>query len=307
MGLLYNISVVNTEPGCDSNFIQKTVSITGCSETIVLRLNSASNATGPFDVYTGSTSTTTPPLSGLTKSQMVSGVSLLLAGDDPSACVDPSPTPTPSFTQTPTPTPTPTLTPTPSPTESQGAYYAYLFIEPTALYEEIGQYLYDKGVSFFGFSNLSVPDTTDANNFNDDLNEFVSFTGWGENYPSVRQQAIPQSSGGVDNYGNAVVAYNFTTHQVPPGTVTSPAWYTWIIPVAGTNNGIQTEIDYNNNSNVNAMTTALMESTIYSQTFTYTGSVIPTGTYRVYTTFMDQSFYMDNSADAIYFRGNTVV
>ena len=307
MGQLYNISVVNTEPGCDNNFIQKTVSITGCSETIVLRLNAASNAVGPFDIYTGATSSTVPVFSGKTKAQMVQGVSVELAGDDPGACTDPTPTPTPSVTATPTPTPTPTLTPTQTPTQSQGSLNAYLFIETQEFNDEIGQYLYDTGVNFFGFSNLSVPDTTDATNFNNEMNEYVSFSGWGENFPSVRQQSVPLSSGGVDSFGQPIVAFNFTTHQVPAGTVTGPAWYTWIIPVAATNNGIQTAIDYNSNGNVGNMVTVNMESTLYSQTFTYTGSVIPTGTYRVYSTFGDLSFYLDNSAETLYFRGNTVV
>lgn len=301
MGQLYNISVVNTEPGCDSNFIQKTVSITGCSETIVLRLSASSNATGPFDVYTGSTSTTTPPLSGLTKSQMVSGVSLLLAGDDPSACITPSQTPTPTVTVTPTPTPSAT------PPPSAAVYSAYLFIEPLSLNLVIGQYMTNQGVGFPGFSNQWGPDTSDATQFNLDMNAYVSFPGWGQTYPSVRTQTVPQNSGGVDAYGQPIVAYNFTTHRVPAGLITEPAWYTWIIPVAGTNGGIQTKIDFNANSNVGNMTTVNMESTIYSQTFTYTGSVIPAGTYRVYTTFAGPDFLINGTSESIYFRGNTVV
>ena len=301
MGQLYNISVVNTEPGCDNNFIQKTVSITGCSETIVLRLNAASNAVGPFDIYTGATSSTQPILSGKTKAQMVQGVSVVLPGDDPSACITPSITPTPTVTVTPSPTPSTT------PPPSTAVYSAYLFIEPLSQNLVIGQYMTDQGSSFPGFSNQWGPDTTDNTTFSFDMSTYLSFPEWGGTYPSIRSQTIPQNSGGVDAYGQPIVAFNFTTHRVPAGVVSGPAWYTWIIPVAGINGGVQTKIDYNSNSNVGNMTTVNMDSTIYSRTFTYNGSVIPAGTYKVYTTFSNQSFLIDGSSESIYFRGNTVV
>jgi hypothetical protein len=50
-----------------------------------------------------------------------------------------------------------------------------------------------------------------------------------------------------------------------------------------------------------------MDSTIYTDTFNYTGSTIPTGVYRVYTTFADLAFYIDNTANTIYFKGDTII
>ena len=119
----------------------------------ILRISPNSNATGPFNVYTGST-LTTPIYSGATFDQMIVGVTLDLPGS-PSGVVyqiyvvneeegcnlnfqqqvvlvtetttspvtpsvtptnTPTPTITPSETATPTPTPTIGLSPTPTPT-----------------------------------------------------------------------------------------------------------------------------------------------------------------------------------------------
>jgi len=83
------------------------------------------------------------------------------------------------------------------------------------------------------------------------------------------------------------------------------AWYTWIIPTGGTI-GVQETIDYNNNGNPNILTPANTEDDIKSIAFTYTGSTLPSGTYRVYTTFADTSFRLMNN-ETIYFKGGSVI
>ena len=70
----------------------------------------------------------------------------------------PTPTPTPSPTATPGPSPTPTPTPTPIPN-----HFAYLFIEPSSASTSIGQYMYNEGSNFFGFTNGTLP-TLNHNN-----------------------------------------------------------------------------------------------------------------------------------------------
>ena len=330
---LQSIIVVNTAEGCD-NLIEQQVSADTCTNYIV-RITQNTTAIGPYDVYLDSTGTTAL-YSGKTRNEMLAGVIVQIG-----PCATPTPTPTPSITPTtatPTPTPTitdtptqtPTTTPTPSITESPGSsptptpsvtetmtptptpsstpsVYAYLFIEPQTGSTEIGQYMFDQGSTFFGFVNMSAPDTLNPTQFNIDMNEYVSFTGWSTTFPSVQSQVVPQTSGGVDSFGNTINAYNFTTHQVPLNTVAGDAWYTWIISTGATNNGIQQKINYSVNGNPNAMTTLVMDSGFYSNTFNYTGTTIPTGVYRMYTTFANLSFYIDNSTNAVYFKGDTVI
>jgi len=213
-----------------------------------------------------------------------------------------APTPTPTNTTTPTPTQTMTKTPTPTPTM---AYFAYLFIEPVSGSTNIGQWMYDNGRNFFGFTNYSQPTQSQAA-FNIDMNTYVNFSGWTNGlFPSLIQQTVPQTSGGEDSFNNAIVAYNFLTTEIPNGYVNGYGWYTWMIPVSLTNNERQTIIDINTSNNPNLMTGVGTESTINSYTFTYTGTTIPPTTYRVYTTYPNTIFKITDTQN-IYMRGNTI-
>ena len=204
-------------------------------------------------------------------------------------------TPTITKTSTPTPTVTPSLTPPPK--------LAYLFIEEQSGSTDIGSWMYNLGYRFYGFTNGTQP-TQDPYDFDLELNAYVDFTGWTNGYfPTIITQTVPQTSGGFDSFGNSIVSYNFLTTEVPLGTA-SGAWYIWIIPVNATNNLKQTQIDYSTSSPT-ILTTVNMESTIYNYTFTYLGTTIPKGTYRVYTTYPGTNFRLSNGS-SIYFRGNTV-
>jgi hypothetical protein len=111
-------------------------------------------------------------------------------------------------TSTPTITPTSTVTPTVTPSSSPFIYQAYLFIEPESGDTAIGQYMYDSGSNFFGFTNLSLP-STNSTQFNIDMNTYVSYSGWSNGqFPTVISQNIPTTSGGIDSFGNQIVAYN---------------------------------------------------------------------------------------------------
>lgn len=209
------------------------------------------------------------------------------------------PTPTPTPTPTP-PAPTPTPTPTPTP-----QLYAYLFIEPITGATDIGQWMYDNGSNFFGFTNDTAP-TQDQTQFEIDMNLYVNFSGWtsGLFHPIITQN-VPQMSGGLDAYGNPIIEYNFLTTEISEGTIPCNAWYTWIIPVSLTNNQKQVTIDLNYDGDPNALIPVNTESTIYRYTFTYTGTTIEPTTYRVYTTFPNRLFALNNT-ESIYFRGNSV-
>jgi len=211
-----------------------------------------------------------------------------------------SPTPTP--TKTSTPTPTPTNTPTPTPTS---VYFAYLFIEPIDGSPIIGQFMFDNGSNFFGFSNASQPSQNPVD-FNFDMNLYVNFSGWTNGtFPTIIKQTVPQTSGGEDLFDNPIIAFNFLTTQVPQNYVGGDAWYTWIIPVNLTNNQKQTIIDLNISNGPNVLTAVATEPIINSFTFNYTGSVLTPGTYRVYTTYPNPIFKITDSQN-IYFRGNTI-
>lgn len=226
----------------------------------------------------------------------------------PTKTTTPTKTPTPSVTSTPgasqTPTPTPTMTKTPTPTPTP-LYFAYLFIEPVSGSTNIGQWMYDSGRNFFGFTNYSQP-TQDQTDFEIDMNTYVDFEGWTNGlFPSLIQQTVPQISGGEDQYNNSIVAYNFLTTKIPSGYVNGFGWYTWMIPVSLTNNERQIMIDINTSNNPNLLTGVGTESTINSYTFTYSGTTIPATTYKVYTTYPNTIFKITDT-QTIYMRGNTI-
>lgn len=267
------------------------------------------NTETPTPTPTNTETPTQTPTATVTPTETVTPTPTNTVTPTPTNTETATPTPTQTATQggTPTPTPTATVTPTITPTVTPIFDYAYLFIEPQTGSTEIGQYLFDSGVNFFGFTNLSSPDTDSPAQFEIDMNTYVSFSGWtGGTFPAVRTQVVPQTSGGLDSFGNAIVQFNFTTHEIPAGTVSGPAWFTWIIPTTSTNNGIQTMIDYNNSGSPNILTSVNTEGTLRQNTFTYSGGTIPAGTYRIYTTFTDVAFYLTNNND-IYFKGNTVI
>jgi hypothetical protein len=134
----------------------------------------------------------------------------------------------------------------------------------------------------------------------------VNFSGWTSgSFPTIIQQSVPQTTGGLDSFGNPIIAFNFLTTQVPQNYIGGNAWYTWIIPTILTNGQRQTIIDLNINNNPNLLTGVATEPTINSYTFTYTGSTILPNTYRVYTTFPNAIFEI-NDLQNIYFRGNTI-
>jgi hypothetical protein len=340
--LTYVITVTNIYEGCDAA-IEQQVTVSGCS-TYLVKLTSNSTAIGPFNVYLDETiyysaQTKTQMLSGVTinlacvtptPTKTPTPTPTITPTNTVTPSITPTntrtPTVTPTNTRTPTVTPTntrtPTVTPTVTPTPTQGpgtsptptptpsstpsVDFAYLFIEPQTGSTSIGQYMYDLDSSrtFFGFTNSSIPNTINPTQFNIDMNQYVSFSGWtGGTFPAVQLEVVPQTSGGLDAYGNAITAYNFITHQVPAGSIGVAAWYTWVIPVSATNGLEQTQIDFG--IVANTLSTVITDSTIRNNSFTYTGTTIPPNTYKVYTTFADVAFYIIDN-DNIYFKGNTV-
>lgn len=208
----------------------------------------------------------------------------------------------PPITTTTTTIPPTTTTTTTSPFVEQ---FAYLFIEPVTGSTNIGEWMFNNGSNFFGFTNNSQP-TQNQSTFNFDLNTYVNFTGWTNGlFPQIITQTVPQVSGGIDSFGNSIVAFNFTTTRVLEGTVPVNSWYTWIIPISATNNQRQVAIDINSDGNPNILTSVSTENTINSYTFTYSGSTIPQTTYKVYTTYPSQIFKLNNTK-SIYFRGNEI-
>ena len=224
--------------------------------------------------------------------------------------VTPTPTPTitPSMTVTPTLTPsttvTPTVTRTPDPTPVSRPQRALLFIEPYSGSSLIGQYMYNLGHDFYGFTNGTQPSRT-LSAFTGQMISYVEFSGWTSgNFPRIQEIDVPQVDGGIDSFGNPVFKYNFITTMISANTIGGQAWYTWIIPTGLTNSLIQTEIELSLD-NPNVFVTNKTEPTLYQNVVSSNGAYIPTGEYKVYTTFPSLNFQLFDNQN-IYFKGGTV-
>ena len=219
-----------------------------------------------------------------------------------------TPTQTPTPTNTETPTQTPTQTPTHTPSATPAVLPAYLFIEPTSANTQFSSYFVSLGSPGFfrGFSNgLAI--STNPVTYNTQMNNYIQYTGWTINAPAIGTGTTSSVTGGSDAYGNPITAYLFETYRVPAGTVGGDAWFTWVVPTASTNNQIISQIGYNNAGNPNSLTAVNTQSSIYNLTVTTTGSTIPVGVYRVYSTYTSPTFRINGSVNDIYFKGNTLI
>ena len=322
-----NIFVVNNDPTCSSTTIQSQITTTACSETYLVKISSQSNALGPFAVYSGSTGTTAI-YSAATRTQMVAGLPITVLNTDPTCLTTPTPTPTitvtptntvtptPTITQTPggsatptpsitatptvTPTVTPTITTTPSvtptvtPTPSTAAFSAYIFPEPldATSQADLGQYLFDNGASWFGYSNSGgIPS---GPTYATDLATYVQYSGWSGSAGnfitnvSTINSPIRQSSGsGTDSYGCTQNQYVFGTIEINTTMVNPNEQYAYTIwiplaGVGGTMNNMTVDAGRSSSCSVSIVDNGIPDATNAAINVTVpSGSVIPSGTYRV--------------------------
>lgn len=213
---------------------------------------------------------------------------------------------------------TPSITTMSTSSSSTVAPKAYIFVEPQSKLSLIVDYLKTRPRSlqtptntpFYGFFTGSPIKTT---NYTDLLN-YIDMPYWYDGrLPAVIQSEIPQSSGGFDSYGNPKVAYNFLTIKINKGTFNEYAWVTVLIPTSGMSNDTkkQNKIAYcTKNGNIitssgnNTQTIFATNSTLYSYVLNYTGTRIPKGQYRVYSTYGgSQMRFKFNTTNDFYMRG----
>ena len=286
--------------------------------TVTPTISETATSTPTPTVSDTSTPTPTPTISE-TATSTPTPTPTQTPGASPSGSPTPTPTISETATSTPTDTPTPsaspevspTTTPTNTPTPSGGGNLeAYLFIDTNATTPRNALAAYiatQPNVGTFRGFNIGTLSTSQAQ-FNDQINAYVKYSGWGPSEPSIVVADVSSTSSGVDSFGNPIVAYTFQTVEVldtviPSGTF---AWYTWIVPVSSTNNQKYSTIKQG--TAAGSMTEKTMNSLYYNLTLEYSGGTnIPNGTYRVYTTKTDTTFRIDNAGQDLYFQGGTLI
>lgn len=169
---------------------------------------------------------------------------------------------------------------------------AYIFVEPLSKYSMVSSYLRTVPKSplfrlpFIGWYGVN------GNAWRFNFLNYVDMPHWYDGrLPSVIESEIPQTNGGIDDYGNPILAYNFKTVKIPKNTVVGKAWISILIPVSQMNNDTKrqrTVRTYEKIGNVLVTNgwitgwTYTMDSVYFSVLFNYQGNRIPKGLYRLY-------------------------
>lgn len=351
---LYSIIVVNTAPGCNTE-IEQQLTVTGCTSYLVrLTPNSNAvgpfnlyiDSTGTTPYYSALTRTqmvagvvvsieclpsptpsptvtptvtpssqTPTPTPTYTETPTNTPTYTATPSQTPTIGTTPPPTNTPTETTTPTPTNTPTLTTTPTP--SGASFFAYLFPEPqdSGSLNDLGQYLYDVGATWYGFGNAGVPPTS---NYSVNMNLYAQYSGWtgsSGNFitpVTTLKSPIRQSSGtGVDSYGCSQNQYTFGTIQVTNSQVNPSVFYFYSIwiplnGVGGTMNNMTVDMGLGSPCSTSIINDGIPDSVLASTSATISGGAIPDGTYRILWMYpQTQQPNITPLTQSIYFKGDT--
>ena len=236
----------------------------------------------------------------------------------PTESMTPTPTesmtPTPSVTQTMTQTPTLTSTPTPT----NVPYVAYLFPEPSdaTSINNLGQYMFDNGASWYGYWNDGGPPA--GASYSSNLDIYAHYSGWSQTVDSFftpvtnMTGAIRQTAGvGTDSFGCTQSQYTFGTIAVTTAMVDPDIqyYYSIWIPLAGVGGSMTNmTVDIGSGAvcSTNIVNDGLPDSLAATNVTITSDAAIPAGTYRVLWvgTFAAQPTAPPLSV-TLYFKGDT--
>jgi len=185
---------------------------------------------------------------------------------------------------------------------------AYIFVEPMSKHVMIKNHLktlpFTGRLPFVGFHGVN------AGAWKDNLSNYINMTHWIDGrLPQIMQVDIPQTSGGIDTFGNPVQAFNFKTVKITKNTVNDKfSWIIVLIPINAMSNDTKRQrrirID-EKVGNITKSSTIFTTDNVMSETvINYNGNRIPAGQYRVYSTYPSSGMRLNlNSTNDVYIRG----
>ena len=185
---------------------------------------------------------------------------------------------------------------------------AYIFVEPMSKHVMIKNHLktlpFTGRLPFVGFHGVN------AGAWKDNLPNYINMTHWIDGrLPQIMQVDIPQTSGGIDTFGNPVQAFNFKTVKITKNTVNDKfSWIIVLIPINAMSNDTKRQrrirID-EKVGNITKSSTVFTTDNVMSETvINYNGNRIPAGQYRVYSTYPSSGMRLNlNSTNDVYIRG----
>ena len=207
-----------------------------------------------------------------------------------------------------------------SPAVSGNANKAYIFVEPITKFQTVKTYLLSLPKTPLYHFNFTGFFGVNANAWKYTYQNYVDMPYWNNGtLPSIIESNIPQTSGGIDSYGNPKLAYCFETIKIPKNTTVGTAWITILIPVSAMNNDtkrLRTVYSYEKNATTGALITNgswkgftyTMDNVIFNYVINYQGNRLPKGLYRLYSTYPSTGLRANlNAKNDYYLRGNSTL
>ena len=170
----------------------------------------------------------------------------------------------------------------------------------------LSAWMTSQGSSWRGFNTVPTSPSTSQATFDAQMNAYLSYPGWGIYEPAIIEAPISTTSGGNDAYGNPIEAYKFQTTQIPVGAFSATSWV-MVFVATGSTNG-QKYSTVKNGTSAGSMTSRVMNTNYNSLVINYSGTTnIPTGTYKLYSTFAGTSFQLSTGFLPNYIQGGTLV
>ena len=185
---------------------------------------------------------------------------------------------------------------------------AYIFVEPMSKHVMIKNHLktlpFTGRLPFVGFHGVN------AGAWKDNLSNYINMTHWIDGrLPQIMQVDIPQTSGGIDTFGNPVQAFNFKTVKITKNTVNDKfSWIIVLIPINAMSNDTKRQrrirIDEKVGNITRSSTVFTTDNVMSGTVINYNGNRIPAGQYRVYSTYPSSGMRLNlNSTNDVYIRG----
>ena len=195
---------------------------------------------------------------------------------------------------------------------TQTSLKAYIFVEPRSKHAMIKNHLktlpFTGRLPFLGFHGVGLGENLKSNFPN--FSNYINMPHWIDGrLPQIMQVDIPQTSGGIDTFGNPIEAFNFKTVKITKNTVNDQfSWIIVLIPINAMGNDTkrqkQIEVVEKLGNVTRSRRIFLTENVISNLVINYNGNLIPSGQYRVYSTYPSTGMRLSlNSTNDIYIRG----
>jgi hypothetical protein len=184
---------------------------------------------------------------------------------------------------------------------------AYIFVEPRSKHAMIKNHLktlpFTGRLPFLGFHGVGLGENLKSNFPN--FSNYINMPHWIDGrLPQIMQVDIPQTSGGIDTFGNPVQAFNFKTVKITKNTVNDRfSWIVVLIPINAMSNDTKRQTRIRIVEGAGSPKDIKTDNVLSGVVINYNGNLIPAGQYRIYSTGDSGMMLNLNSTNDVYIRG----